>query len=151
MPRLELQATTTVVRVYGLISKEIDLTISSAFFWTDSRVTLQYINNDCRRFKTYVANRVAEIRDVTQPSQWNDCPGNLNPADDASRGLSACHLLRSEKWLSGPAFLLKPKEKWPQDEVGELEDDSEVKREKRIFTLSTSDKLHELLKQWRGC
>ena len=41
--------------------------------------------------------------------------------------------------------MIKPKEEWPQAEVGELEDDSEDKKEKPKFTLSTSDKLHELL------
>ena len=46
-----------------MILKEIDVPISSSFFWTDSKITLQYINNEFRRFKTYVANRVSEIRD----------------------------------------------------------------------------------------
>ena len=140
VPRLELQAATIAVGVHGLILKEIDLDISSSFFWTDSRITLQYINNDSRRFKTYVANRVAEIRDASQPNQWKHCPGALNPADDASRGLSAQQLLSSQRCFSGPAFL--PEEA----EVGELsEDNLEDKNEKPIFTLPTSDKLHELL------
>ena len=69
VPRLELQAVTIAVRVHGLILKEIDLGISSSFFWTDSRITLQYINNDSRRFKTYLANRSAEIRNASQPNQ----------------------------------------------------------------------------------
>jgi len=125
-----------------MILEEIDLNISSTFFWTDSKITLQYINNESRRFKTYVTNRVSEIRDVSQPSQWRHCPGTLNPADDASRGLSAHQLLSSGRWFSGPAFLSKPEEDWSQAEVGQLpEDDSEVKTEKVIFTLTA----HELL------
>ena len=65
MPRLELQAAIITVRVHGLILKETDLDISSLFFC----ITLQYINNDSHRFKTYVANWVAEIRDTSQPNQ----------------------------------------------------------------------------------
>lgn len=146
VPRLELQAATIAVRVHSMILKEIDWNISSTFFWTDSKITLQYINNESRRFKTYVVNRVSEIRDVSQPSQWRHCPGTLNPADDASRGLSAHQLLSSERWFSGPAFLSKPDEDWPKAEVGQLpEDDLEVKNEKAIFNLTISDKLHELL------
>lgn len=57
---LELQAATIAVRIHCLILKEIDVTISALFFWTDSKITLQYINNETR-FKTYVANRVGEI------------------------------------------------------------------------------------------
>ena len=42
--------------------------------------------------------------------------------------------------------MLKPEEEWPQAEVGEpSEDNLEVNNEKPIFTLPTSDKLHELL------
>ena len=69
VPRLELQAATIAVRMDRLILKEIDLAMSASFFWTDSKITLQYINNGTRRFKTYLANRVAEIRDTSQPGQ----------------------------------------------------------------------------------
>ena len=129
-----------------MILKEIDLNISLTSFWTDSKITLQYINNESRRFKAYIANQVSEIRDVSKPSQWRHCPGSLNPADDASRGLSVHQLLSSERWFSGPAFLSRAEEEWPQADLGELpEDDLEVNNEKAIFTLSALDNLHELL------
>ena len=51
--RLELQAATITVRMHRLILKEIDL-VMSQFFWTDLKITLQYINNETHRFKTYV-------------------------------------------------------------------------------------------------
>ena len=70
IPRLELQAATIAARVQSMIVREIDLNISSTFFWTDSQLTLQYIRNESCRFKTYVANRVCEIRQVSEPSQW---------------------------------------------------------------------------------
>ena len=44
--RLELQAATIAVRMHRLILTEIDLLISASFFWTDSKITLQYINNE---------------------------------------------------------------------------------------------------------
>ena len=95
LPRLELQAATIAARVHRLVSSEINLEISASFFWTDSKVTLQYVKNESRRFKIYVANRVCEIRSVSQPSQWRYCPSILNPADDASRGLTVHQLLTS--------------------------------------------------------
>ena len=146
VPRLELQAATIAVRMHRLILKEIDLVVSAPFFWTDSKITLQYINNETRRFKTYVANRVAEIRDASQPCQWRHCPGSLNPADEASRGISAQRFLTSERWFKGPAFLMKPEEDWPCFEIEALpEDDQELKGERAIFTLTLPEKLHELL------
>ena len=50
VPRLELQAVPIAVRVHAMILKEIDLNISLTFFWTDSKITLQYINNESRTF-----------------------------------------------------------------------------------------------------
>ena len=146
VPRLELQAATIAVRMHRLILKEIDLVMSATFFWTDSKITLQYINNETRRFKTYVNNRVAEIRDASQPCQWRHCPGSLNPADEASRGISAQRFLTSERWFKGSAFLMKPEEDWPCFEIEALpEDDQELKGERAIFTLTLPEKLHELL------
>ena len=52
--RLELQAATITVRMHRLILKEIDLAMLPSFFWTDLKITLQYINNETHRFKTYV-------------------------------------------------------------------------------------------------
>ena len=149
VPRLELQAATIAARVHRLVLNELDLEISSTFFWTDSKVTLQYIKNESRRFKTYVANRVSEIRDVSHPSQWRHCPGSVNPADDASRGLTTHQLLSSERWFGGPAFLLSPEEEWPRIAVETLaEDDLEIKTEKPIFMLTEPDKLQELLERY---
>ena len=146
VPRLELQAATIAARVHSMIIREIDLNISSTFFWTDSQITLQYIRNESRRFKTYVANRVCEIRQVSEPTQWRHCPGNLNPADDASRGLSAQQLLSSDRWFAGPAFLSQPEAEWPTTEIGDLpENNLEVKVEKAIFTLQSSSRMHEFL------
>ena len=48
---VELQAATISVRMHRQILKEIDLMMSALFFWTDSKIPLQYINNETRRFK----------------------------------------------------------------------------------------------------
>ena len=51
VPRLELQAATISARLHRMILKEIDVDISSSYFWTDSKITLQYINNESRGLK----------------------------------------------------------------------------------------------------
>ena len=45
------------------------------------------LRNDTKRFHVYVANRVQEIRNRSNVSDWNYVP-KLNPADDASRGIN---------------------------------------------------------------
>ena len=45
MPRLELNATVTGVKLFNLIIQEIDLLIEWVKFWSDSMLTLQYIQD----------------------------------------------------------------------------------------------------------
>lgn len=137
IPRLKLHAAKIAVRVHRM-------TISLFFLWTNSNIT--FLNDESRKFKTYVANRVSEIRDASQPSQWRHCPGTLNQADDASRRLSVRQLMSNERWFKGPAFFTRPQEKWPCIEIDMLpEEDLKVKNERAIFTLTVPNKLHELI------
>ena len=69
IPRLELQAATLSVKIYRVRMDELTYEISRATFWSDSQTTLQYIKNETKRFQTYFAKRVAEIREVTSPEQ----------------------------------------------------------------------------------
>ena len=58
-------------------------------------------------FGCKVINFVAEIREVTSPDQWGHCPGKVNSADDASRGLINLQKLSSQhRWWRGPDFPL---------------------------------------------
>lgn len=134
IPRLELTAAVTSVRVSDQLRKELPLENAEEIFWTDSKVILGYIANESRRFHVYVANRVQEIHDKTSPKQWRYVETTSNPADEASRGLAAREIQNS-KWICGPEFLWKEQGQWPDamrteemivDEVSEQ--DPEVKR-----------------------
>ena len=93
-------------------------------------ITLNYIKNENRRFQTFVANRVSEIRELTHPDQWKHCPGKINPADDVSCGLEMDDFLKNDRWLKGPSFLREPEEKWPENNYDVLPPESlEVKKE----------------------
>ncbi|KAJ8028733.1 hypothetical protein HOLleu_31057 [Holothuria leucospilota] len=104
VPRLELTAAVLSVKISLLLRKELEYDNVAEYFWTDSQVVLGYIKNDARRFHVYVANRVQQIRDVTDCSQWNFVRSSENPSDHASRGLTVEELCKSN-WLSGPDFL----------------------------------------------
>lgn len=104
IPRLELSAAVVSTKISVMLRSELDMKIDEEFYWTDSQVVLGYINNDARRFHTFVANRVQLIRDNSDPSQWHYVDTSENPADHASRGLSASGI-QSTNWLRGPKFL----------------------------------------------
>ena len=137
IPRLELQAATLATRQDALLRRELDIELEPSQFWTDSSIVLQYIANEERRFHTFVANRVAEIRSKTEVEQWRHVPTKDNPADDASRGVPAGDLGLS-RWQHGPPFLLDPPEAWPRLRVTLMlsSEDPEVKIQEAV-TFST--------------
>ena len=98
------------VRLNKMVRKEIDHKVDAFVFWTDSTCVLSYVNNENKRFQTFVANRIATIHEASSPHQWRYVPSDQNPADDASRGLSANDLLNATRWINGPEFLWKSKE-----------------------------------------
>ena len=67
-------------------------------------IVLKYIANEVRRFVTFVANRVAVIRQESDPGQWRHVRSELNPADYASRGINASETGKLERWRRGPKF-----------------------------------------------
>ena len=113
IPRLELNAATISVKNDQFLRKELNHTQASSYFWTDSTTVLRYIHNESRTFKTFVANRVAYIRNNSDLSQWRYVPGHLNPADKATRGMSSVDFLTCQCWVRGPRFLSSPPEMWP--------------------------------------
>ena len=60
-----------------------------------------------------MANRVAEILDTTNVSQWKHVSGISNPAGIGTREINIEELKGSE-WLTGPAWLKRPQSKWPE-------------------------------------
>ncbi|GFX21251.1 integrase catalytic domain-containing protein [Trichonephila clavipes] len=48
------------------------------------------------RWKVFVANRVKEIRSLTDKDSWRHCPGKDNPSDLLTRGISADSLINCE-------------------------------------------------------
>ena len=83
--RLELNAAVLAVRLNCQLQEELEIPIQRVVFWTDSMVVLQYINNESKRFQTFVANRLAVIHELSKPSMWRHVGTKSNPADYASR------------------------------------------------------------------
>ena len=93
IPRLELTAATVAVRTDKMLKSELEIPIDETKFWTDSMVVIRYIRNTSTRFQTFVANRLAVIREGSEPDEWRYINTKHNPADLASRGLSANDIL----------------------------------------------------------
>ena len=154
IPRLELTAAVLAVKVDRMLRNEMPLDLEESCFWTDSQTVLKYINNDTKRFHTFVANRVASIRETTKVTQWRYIGSKNNPADEASRGLTADNFIACRRWISGPDFLQKPRTEWlrPFDLQPINSDDPEVKRELMVNVViaEAEDATSRLVKYFSG-
>jgi hypothetical protein len=146
--RLELGAALVACKVSRLVQEELEFKIDQVYYWSDSLIVLSYINNTTTRFKTYVANRIAAIHELSSPEQWRHIPGVINPADLASRGISTCDKQGLKVWVSGPAFLLKSEEHWPINRCsseGQIDpEDTEIRKQVCNIKVGDSSFLHKV-------
>lgn len=85
------------------VQKTLGLEEASAVCWTDSSTVVAWLQSSKEQHENvFVRNRIAEIRKLTNPADWNYISGIFNPADLPSRGLSMSKLLQSPLWLHGP-------------------------------------------------
>ena len=122
VPRLELQAALIAIRLARQVLEELgELSIIRALLWTDNQAVLRWLCNEDIRYDQYIANRVAEVQEIT--SKWSISSEirfvetNRNPADLASRGVPDGAAKFQEKfdfWVHGPAFLDEPEDQWPK-------------------------------------
>lgn len=142
VPRLELCAAVLGIEMYELIRDELDIKIDNVKFFTDSRIVLGYIHNTSKRFHMYVANRVTRIRLSTRPNQWHYVATELNPADKATRFVSAAELKNTE-WFNGPDFLYSESfEKSHRDNLFTLiepENDKEILPDVKTFVTEATE------------
>ena len=83
----------------------IGLLKDSVYYWTDSQNVSWWIRKRSRILKTFVANRVANIQEVSDSSQWRYVSTKENPADLATRELKMNELIAGALWCEGPVFL----------------------------------------------
>ena len=154
VPRLELQAAVLASRLYKTILEELTIEIEDVIFMTDSMISLSWIRNRAKTFKTFVATRVGEIQSNTDPSKWRHISGEHNVADVLSRGLKASELRGS--WQHGPDFLHQPRDEWPDEvkiesNLPDADFDKERRRETVVLAASqTCDVIdYERFSSWR--
>lgn len=68
-------------------------------------VVLSWLQSQPGRWRTFVANRVAEIQRYLNSSKWNHVQSYESPADIASRGVKSSELNNIDLWWNGPEWL----------------------------------------------
>ncbi|XP_063390115.1 uncharacterized protein LOC134675735 [Cydia fagiglandana] len=139
IPRLELQAALIASRFAQTIMQAHRFEPSATIFWTDSTTVLKWIRSDARAFKPFVAHRLGEILETTNPSDWRWIPTSLNVADDATKP-KRIDFTATHRWFTGPQFLVEQSCTWPTERVtdeGETSSDPELKSNLMVLLLDT--------------
>ena len=116
IPRLELCAAVLGTRLLDVCRTAIDklgIHVRDVVGWTDSTVVLAWLADYPSTWTCFVANRVAEIQGTIPPSNWKHVATCDNPADPASRGLTASQLVKHTLWWNGPEWLQTTADNWP--------------------------------------
>ena len=143
IPRLELQAAVLATRLAKSIQEETRIQFQDAKFFTDSTITLAWIQSPSRSFKPFVSSRVGEIQSNSDPSQWKHIPSEDNVADDLSRGISVDEL--QGRWMNGPEFLYLPENRWPIKIASPSPDEDMERRQAQILTAAATQKAKDAI------
>ncbi|XP_076648090.1 uncharacterized protein LOC143356360 [Halictus rubicundus] len=156
IPRLELQAALLASRLARTVQKELEIEISRRVFWSDSITVIRWIKSEPRTRQVFVANRLGEIGELTESSEWRWVPSKLNPADDATRWSDEL-LWANQRWFAGPDFLRQEESAWPvekrlNEEEKQKIDTLEVRKEFAFVTEAVTNFLPQTGKYlgWPG-
>ena len=105
IPSLELQAAVIDTRLKNTIVNEIPIEKRSTFSWTDLKIVLSHLNNNDTNFGLYIAHRINEIRQSTDPDNWRYIKTERNPADHTTRYQDFLSLSKNNSWIFGMSFL----------------------------------------------
>ncbi|XP_076397896.1 uncharacterized protein LOC105664063 [Megachile rotundata] len=92
IPRLELLAAYLLSRLMVVIRSALQFDNIPCHCWTDSTIVLSWLRQQPSQWQTFVANRVSKIQNALPDVTWLHVPTRENPADCASRALSASEL-----------------------------------------------------------
>lgn len=113
IPRLELCAALLLAQLVQKVRESLTITFDNIYLWSDSTIVLHWINSTPNKYKTFVANRIASIQELSNKNEWFHVRTKDNPADLVSRGTAVRELIDNPIWFSGPKYLSLSRDQWP--------------------------------------
>lgn len=147
IPRLELCVALLGAQLLDSVKKSWKrvITANHAILWTDSSIVWRWVctNSKTRRWKTFVANRVSEVQELTGDATWRHVRTKDNPANCLSRGMSVTELLKCKLWWNGPKWLTNHPDLWPRSEIEEVPE--EILEQRTEILMVRNEEPDELL------
>ena len=105
-------------RLMNTVKNYLSLIFNKSAGWTDSSAAYAWIKNN-KKQKTFIENRVTEIKRNLKDIDLKLVASELNPADIVSKGCKISQLVENKLWFQGPDFLSLPENQWPNFEIGQ--------------------------------
>lgn len=105
IPKLELCAANLLAKLTKGVLKALNINFNKIYLWSDSKIVIDWIHGNPKRYKTFVANRISAIDKYVGTKNWYHVRTGRNPADCASRGMLPTELMNHDMWWNGPSFL----------------------------------------------
>ncbi|XP_063544857.1 uncharacterized protein LOC134753026 [Cydia strobilella] len=126
IPKLELCAAALLAELISDVAELLEIPKNKIFVWTDSMVVLAWLQSQPSRWKTFVANRTADITRLIDNDRWRHVQSADNPADIATRGVKAPELATQDLWWSGPEWLKRDQVEYEKTESAQTELESKT-------------------------
>ena len=113
IPQLELCGANLLATLLTTTRQTLNVPLHDVHAYCDSTIVLAWLDGSPQRYKIFIANRIASTVNLIPTSAWRHVPTKENPADAASRGLTASELKDHPLWWHGPPWLLQQPVKMP--------------------------------------
>ncbi|XP_062540858.1 uncharacterized protein LOC134208912 [Armigeres subalbatus] len=148
LPRLELCAALLGAKLYARVSAALRMEGTPCHFWSDSTVTLHWIQSPPNTWQTFVGNRTSEIQLLTHGHKWAHVKGTDNPADLVSRGMLPNEFISNTLWMHGPPWLREDEEDWPKQSHQLPPQEDVLERRKTVLVSQVSSELNPLFERY---
>jgi hypothetical protein len=112
LPSLELCGALFLAQLIQKTVPALNMKIDRILLWTDSTIVLSWLATSASKWKTFVANRVSQIQELTAGCEWRHVASTSNPADLISQGTNQETLKNCRLWWVGPEWLNQHQEQW---------------------------------------
>lgn len=92
VPCLELCAALTGAQLARMLQTELTLPLHCLVMWTDTTTVVTWLQSESCQYKIFIAHRIREILQYTNPSDWRYNDSASNPADCITRGKTLTEL-----------------------------------------------------------
>lgn len=144
VPRMELMAALTAVRLAKTVQEGLRLEIGERWFFTDNSAVLAMIRRPSGSFQEFVGTRVGEIRSKCEAEkEWYWIPTDKNLADMGTReNVVPKDLGPESQYQCGQPWMSQPRADWPTTQTpGQVPQEELVPAAKVHIT--TTDKVRD--------